>query len=64
MQIQLKKKIDNIISTKVSDKDKINMLLELNANQCRTGTMTKKTSRYIYRHIKSLDYNLGSLLLS
>ncbi|QDP66272.1 MAG: hypothetical protein Unbinned805contig1001_43 [Prokaryotic dsDNA virus sp.] len=55
-----------------SKKRKIDQLLFLNADQyCNLGSDSTKTdrliaeanSRYIYKLIKSLDYNLGFMLL-
>ena len=73
MNLELKEKIDKIVSYKtVKDTEKIDRLLELNANQyCNLGTDSYKyeredaevTSRYIYRCIRTIDYYLGSLLL-
>lgn len=69
----IRAKADKIMSyTSVPDKDKIDRLLFLNADQyCNLGVESTKTSRsnaelnsrYIYRHIKSLDEDLGKLLL-
>ncbi len=73
MKIELKEKIDKITAYKtVSNRDKIDRLLELNADQyCNLGKDSYKyereeaevTSRYIYRCIRTIDYYLGSLLL-
>ncbi len=64
---------DKIMGYKtVSDKQKIDRLLELNAQQyTNTGIDSTKTeistaemtSKYIYRNIKKLDESLGRLLL-
>ena len=69
----IKEKVDKIMSYKtVSDEEKINRLLELNAHQyTNTGIDSSKTeittaemiSKYIYRNIKKLDDSLGRLLL-
>jgi len=65
--------IDKILSYKtVSDKDKIDRLLEMDAimytNMGSDSTKTerneaKKKSRVIYRAIKTLDRDLGDMLL-
>ena len=64
---------DKIMGYKtVSDKQKIDRLLELNAHQyTNTGidstkteiSIAEMTSKYIYRNIKKLDESLGRLLL-
>ncbi len=69
----IRQKADKIMSyTSVSVEDKIDRLLFLNADQyCNLGVESTKTarsnaesnSRYIYRHIKSIDEALGKLLL-
>lgn len=69
----IRQKADKIMSyTSVSDKEKVDRLLFLNADQyCNLGSESSKTSRmnaesnsrYIYRYIKSLDEDLGKLLL-
>jgi len=73
MNTELKEKVDKISSYKtVSDKEKIDRLLELNANQyCNLGTDSYKyereeaevMSRYIYKVIKNIDFYLGKMLL-
>jgi len=65
--------IDKIMSyTSVSDKEKINRLLELDCNMyANLGTDStkteklevKKNSRAIYRAIKEIDANIGRSLL-
>lgn len=65
--------IDSILNNKTtSNKSKIDSLLELDANMytelgCNSTktevNQTKKQSRVIYRAIKSLDKDLGDLLL-
>ena len=69
----IKEQIDKIMEYKsIKSKQKIDRLLELNANQyTNTGTDSTKaemniaenTSRYIYRKIKQLDSKLGDMLL-
>ena len=71
--VMIRDKADKIMSyTSVSVKDKIDRLLFLNADQyCNLGSESTKTaranaeanSRYIYRHIKTIDESLGKLLL-
>ena len=65
--------IDKIlVYTSVSDRDKIDRLLELDCNlYCNLGTDStkserlevKKQSRIIYRAIKKIDYTLGDKFL-
>ena len=65
--------IDKILGyTSVSDRDKIDRLLELDCNlYCNLGTDSTKTerlevkkqSRIIYRAIKKIDFTLGDKFL-
>jgi len=65
--------VDKILNYKtILTRDKIDRLLELDANQyCNIGIDTpitkkfevKKNSRYIYRAIQKLDYDMGSNFL-
>jgi len=65
--------VDKIINYKsISNKDKINRLLSLDANQyCNLGIDStkgekeevKKNSRYIYRAIQKIDQEMGSKFL-
>ena len=69
----IRQKIDKIMSYKTySDEDKIDRLLEINAEiYTNIGTDTNKSeiqqaesdSKYIYRNIQKLDDRLGRLLL-
>ena len=69
----IRQKIDKIMSYKTyTDEDKIDRLLEINAEiYTNIGTDTKKSeiqqaesdSKYIYRNIQKLDDRLGRLLL-
>ena len=69
----IRQKIDKIMSYKTyTDEDKINSLLEINAEiYTNIGTDTNKSeiqqaesdSKYIYRNIQKLDDRLGRLLL-
>lgn len=66
-------KIDKIVSFKtIKDKDKISRLLEIDATQYtnlgidsskRAKLKVKKNSRYIYRAIQELDYEMGTKFL-
>ena len=65
--------IDKIFSYKtISDKEKIDRLLEIDANQyanCGIETtktkklLVKKNSKYIYKIIKKIDEKIGKSLL-
>ena len=69
----IRQKIDKIMSYKTyTDEDKIDRLLEINAEiYTNIGTHTNKSeiqqaesdSKYIYRNIQKLDDRLGRLLL-
>ena len=69
----IRQKVDKIMSYKTyTDEDKINSLLEINANiytnigKDSTKTETQQAesdSKYIYRSIQKLDDRLGRLLL-
>ena len=69
----IRQKIDKIMSYKTyTDEDKIDCLLEINAEiYTNKGTDTNKSeiqqaesdSKYIYRNIQKLDDRLGRLLL-
>ena len=69
----IRQKIDKIMSYKTyTDEDKIDCLLEINAEiYTNIGTDTNKSeiqqaesdSKYIYRNIQKLDDRLGRLLL-
>ena len=69
----IRQKIDKIMSYKTyTDEDKIDCLLEINAEiYTNIGTDTSKSeiqqaesdSKYIYRNIQKLDDRLGRLLL-
>ena len=69
----IRQKIDKIMSYKTyTDEDKIDRLLEINAEiYTNIGTDTSKSqiqqaesdSKYIYRNIQKLDDRLGRLLL-
>ncbi len=69
----IRQKIDKIMSYKTyTDEDKIDRLLEINAEiYTNIGTDTNKSeiqqaesdSKYIYRNIQKLDDRLGRLLL-
>ena len=69
----IRQKIDKIMSYKTyTDRDKIDRLLEINAEiYTNIGTDTNKSeiqqaesdSKYIYRNIQKLDDRLGRLLL-
>lgn len=73
IDMTIREEVDKIMNYKtVSDQDKIDRLLFLNADQyCNLGTDSAKTerqkaevnSRYIYRAIKNLDLYLGAFLL-
>ena len=64
--------VDKILNYTYSKRKKIDKLLELDANQyCNSGTdstishkqQIRKNSRYIYRAIQKLNYEMGSKLL-
>lgn len=65
--------IDKIIKYKsISDKDKIDRLLEIDAIQyCNLGTdstkseklQVRRNSKYIYRAIQKINYEMGSRFL-
>ena len=73
VSMDVREQVDKIMSYKtVSDNEKIDRLLFINANQyCNLGTDSNKTdrqkaeinSRYIYRAIKNIDVYLGAFLL-
>jgi len=73
IDMTIREEVDKIMNYKtVSNQDKIDRLLFLNADQyCNLGTDSAKTerqkaevnSRYIYRAIKNLDLYLGAFLL-
>tara|TARA_Y100000593_G_scaffold95076_1_gene199198 strand:- start:1724 stop:1960 length:237 start_codon:yes stop_codon:yes gene_type:complete len=67
-----KELIDKILNYTYSNRKKIDKLLEIDANQyCNSGIDTpitekqqiKRNSRYIYKAIQKLDYELGKNLL-
>tara|TARA_R110002020_G_scaffold190290_1_gene389770 strand:+ start:1131 stop:1361 length:231 start_codon:yes stop_codon:yes gene_type:complete len=64
--------VDKILNYTYSKRKKIDKLLELDANQyCNSGTdstishkqQIRKNSRYIYRAIQKLNYEMGSKFL-
>lgn len=69
----IRTKCNKILSyTSVKDKEKIDRLLQINADQyCNLGLESTKTarlvaevtSRYIYRCIKEVDEDLGRFLI-
>jgi|TARA_R100001126_G_C4823894_1_gene148153 hypothetical protein len=73
IDMNLRDKVNKIMTyTSVSDTEKIDRLLYLNADQyCNLGTDSTKTerlaaevnSRFIYKAIKQIDVYLGSFLL-
>jgi len=66
-------KIDKIVSFKtIKDREKISRLLEIDAIQYtnlgidsskRAKSKVKRNSRYIYRAIQELDYEMGTKFL-
>lgn len=64
--------VDKILNYTYSKRKKIDKLLELDANQyCNSGTdstishkqQIRKNSRYIYRAIQKLNYEMGKKFL-
>lgn len=64
--------VDKILNYTYSKRKKIDKLLELDANQyCNSGTdstishkqQVRKNSRYIYRTIQKLNYEMGKKFL-
>tara|TARA_R110002167_G_scaffold70851_3_gene200089 strand:- start:60 stop:308 length:249 start_codon:yes stop_codon:yes gene_type:complete len=71
-QINLTELVDKILTYTYSNRKKIDMLLELDANQyCNSGVdsstsykqLIRKNSRYIYRAIQKLNYEMGRKFL-
>ena len=64
--------VDKILNYTYSKRKKIDKLLELDANQyCKSGTdstishkqQVRKNSRYIYRAIQKINYEMGKKFL-
>ena len=73
MNIYNKETIDKILQYKsISNREKISRMLAIDANQyCNLGIdstkqqkkQVKKNSRYIYKAIQKIDYEMGSKFL-